>query len=202
MLRLFTVAFVVFASTVSAQMLPERYKIEGVASDDVLNIRARPDANSAKIGELGPDTLNVEILRTLEGWGQVPTSEGMGWVSLQFLTLNPWPTKEAPRPLVCSGTEPFWTQALFPRGPEYNALAVDTSTTDEQTVIYEKAAPNGFLIRLQDGEGPGAIRTLMVDGRACSDGMSDRPYGMSATLFNETPDGNFMQTGCCTMQVN
>lgn len=174
--------------------------IEGVAADDVLNIRADPDASSDKIGELGAYTLNVEILRTVDGWGQTPTAEGFGWVSMRFLVANPWPQGQAPRPLICLGTEPFWNLALYPRGAEYNELALEEDTPRVQTIISEDVASNGFLIRTQ--EGPTLNRTLMVDGRACSDGMSGRPFGMSATLFTSAPDRNYVQTGCCTMQVN
>lgn len=173
--------------------------VDGVEEDDLLNIRREPNTSSDKIGELGPYTLNVEVLYDVDGWGQVPTGEGWGWVSMAYLEPNPWPANEAPRPLICSGTEPFWTFAMYPRGATYNALA-DERGPQPQTILSETVAKNGFLIRAQ--EGPTLIRTLLVDGRMCSDGMSDRPFGMSASLFTEAPDGNYVQTGCCTLQSN
>lgn len=199
-MRWFAVCLVLIGAATQAQTLPDRYMTDGVAADDVLNIRSEPNAGSEIVGSLGPFTLNVEVLRTLDGWGQIPTPEGMGWVSMRFLASNPWPANEAPRPLICSGTEPFWTFALYPRGTEYSELGLDIGTPRPQTILSEDVAPNGFLIRAQ--EGPTLNRTLTVDGRACNDGMSDRRYGMSATLFTSAPDGNYVQTGCCTMQGN
>ena len=199
MIRALAACLCMLGTSVSAQSLPDRYMVDGVAANDVLNIRALPSGGSEKVGEFGPYTLNVEVLRTQDGWAQVPTGEGMGWVSQRFLAQNPWPANEVPRPLVCSGTEPFWTFALYPRGTEYTELALDTGPRP-QTILSEETARNGFLIETE--EGPTLNRTLMVDGRACFDGMSDRPFGMSATLFTSAPDGNYVQTGCCTVQVN
>ena len=75
-----------------------------LASDDVLNIRAEPAASSEIIGELGPYTLNVEVLRTLDGWGYIGASERSGWVSMRFLAPNPPPENKVPRPMSCFGT--------------------------------------------------------------------------------------------------
>ena len=196
---LLIIFFALFGFAADAQTLPDRYMVFNVDSDDVLNIRAEPNASSDIISTFGPYTLNVEVLYAREGWGQVPTSEGWGWVNMAYLQDNPWPEGEVPRPLACSGTEPFWTFSLHPRGTEYNALA-DERGPQPQTILSETVAFNGFMIRAHDSAD--ITRTLMVDGRICSDGMSERPFGMSATLFHETPGGNFVETGCCTLQVN
>lgn len=200
MIRLLVLFAVFVAGPSFAQSLPDRYSVTGVAADDVLNIRAEPTAASDKVGEFGPFNLNVEVSRAIDGWGQVPTPEGMGWVSMRFLTPNPWPAGQAPRPLICSGTEPFWTLAMYPRGAEYRALGEYGDTVRQLTILTESVAPNGFYIVTRDG--PTTTRALMVDGRVCSDGMSDRPFGMTATLFSQSDEGNYMQTGCCTVQAN
>ena len=44
-----------------AEEFPAAYAVTGVASNDVLNIRARPDAGSAIIGSLAPDATGVEV---------------------------------------------------------------------------------------------------------------------------------------------
>ena len=46
--------FMLSGTFANAQLLPERYMVTDVASDDVLNIRAEPTASSVIIGELGP----------------------------------------------------------------------------------------------------------------------------------------------------
>ncbi|MCF2871427.1 SH3 domain-containing protein [Octadecabacter sp. G9-8] len=200
MIRAFALLGAMACPSAAAQSLPDRFMIDGVAADDVLNIRSGPSPSDDVVGTLGPFTLNVEVLDQRDGWAQVPTPEGWGWVSKRYLADNPWPENEVPRPLQCSGTEPFWTFSMYPRGTEYSELALNEPTPRVQTVVSETIAPKGFLIETQ--EGPTLTRTLMVDGRICSDGMSDRPFGMSATLFTQAPDGNYVQTGCCTMQVN
>lgn len=201
-MRIFAMISFVFLglAPVSAQDLPDRYRVSDVAPNDVLNIRSDPNAASDIIGAFGPYALNVEVLRTLDGWGQVPTPEGMGWVSMRFLAPNPWPTNEVPRPLSCSGTEPFWTFTMWPRGTEYRELAINDGRPRPQTLLSEDVSDGGFLIRTR--EGPTLERTLIVNARACSDGMSDRPFGMTAVIFTQAPDGNYVQNGCCTMQVN
>jgi len=129
-MRLFAVLMVtLFGTIAAAQTLPERFMVTDVASDDTLNIRAEPDATSDIIGEFGPNTLNVEILRVQEGWGQVPTAEGLGWVSMRFLAENPWPEGEVPRPLACSGTEPFWSLTLHANEQQTNPLTIDTNAS-------------------------------------------------------------------------
>lgn len=186
-----------YGIALDAQTLPDRYMVDGVAADDVLNIRSEPTGSSQIIGEFDPFTLNVEVMRTDGGWGYVGAGERSGWVSMAYLAPNPIAANEVPRPLICSGTEPFWTFALYPRGAEYNAP--DTSPRP-LTVLREQAANNGYLIEAQ--EGPTLIQTITINALPCNDGMSDRDFGMSATLFTNAPDGNSVQTGCCTFQVN
>lgn len=194
-LRILFVMF--FGTAATAQELPDRYTVTGVAGDDVLNIRSGPGASFDKIGEFHPYTLNVEVHEYRDGWGMVPAGERMGWVSLRFLQPYPLSPYEVPVPLVCSGTEPYWTFGHYPRGTEYNAP--DTGRRDLE-ILRDIAAGNGFLIEAR--EGPTLTRTLVVNAMPCNDGMSDRDFGMSAILFNEAPDGNYVQTGCCTLQSN
>ena len=172
--------------------------VQDVAADDVLNIRAEPDAASDIIGAFGPYDINVEVLRQQDGWGFVGTGEGAGWVSMRYLSPNPPAAGSVPRPLACHGTEPFWNLTLYPRGAEYNELG--SGERRELTLTRESVADNGLLIEAQDG--PTRTRTLAINALPCNDGMSDRTFGMSAILFTQAPDGNYVQNGCCTMQVN
>jgi len=191
------VFFALFGFSLNAQTLPDRYMVDGVAADDVLNIRALPSASSENIGELGPDTLNIEVLREMDGWGLVGAGEQPGWVSMNFLAPNPVPENELPRPMACFGTEPFWDVTFYPRGVEYNALGEGRR---DLAILREAVALNGYVIEAQ--EGPTLTRTMTINALSCSDGMSDRKFGMSITMFTEAPDGNDVRTGCCTLQVN
>ena len=198
MIRVVTVFFVIaFVTTAQAQSLPERFMVTDVASDDVLNIRAEPSSSSDIIGEFGPYTLNVEVLRTRGGWGYTGAGERSGWVSMRYLTPNPVPENELPRPLACFGTEPFWDVTFYPRGTEYNFMGEEPVRLSS---IREYVAANGYFVEAM--EAPTISRSIMINAMSCNDGMSDRDFGMSITMFTHSTEGNSVQTGCCTMQVN
>lgn len=185
------------AYAVDAQTLPDRYSVSGVAADDVLNIRELPSGSSEKVGELGPYLFNVEVLRTMDGWGHIGADERSGWVSMNFLVPNPVPAGELLRPMSCFGTEPFWDISFYPRGAEYNFIGEGRRPL---TILRESVASNGYIVEAQ--EDPTLTRTLIINALPCSDGMSDRQFGMSMAMFTDTPDGNSVRTGCCTMQLN
>lgn len=86
---------------------PDYFAVIGVASDDVLNIRAEPDAGSSKIGEIPPDGTGVRNLGCEGGlsfaeweqatpadrevashgrWCRISWQAVEGWVAGQFLT--------------------------------------------------------------------------------------------------------------------
>ena len=180
-----------------AQDLPASFQVRDVAQGDVLNIRAEPTSSAAHIGDIPPFAVNVEVLeKTADGkWGRVGTPEGNGWVSMRYLELTPPADPFAvPRPLSCFGTEPFWHVGLFPKGAEFNSP--ETGAVP-MTSISEAVAPEGFLIRLE--EGPTLSRTLVITRQTCHDGMSDRVFGFSTKMFLEAPDGNGAYDGCCTL---
>jgi uncharacterized membrane protein len=184
----------------SAISLPAQFEVAGVAADDRLNIRAEPSASAAIVGSYGPYAYNIEVLETTADgrWGLVGTSEGNGWVNMRYLARrdqpDPW---VIPRPLVCLGTEPFWSMGLYPRGDEFTLMGEERRTLQATQDIV---ASNGFLAR--HVEGPSLERTLIVERRPCYDGMSDRRYGWSAMLFTEAPDESYVLTGCCTLDGN
>jgi len=192
-----TVVVALMASPVAAQNLPARYATTGVAAQDRLNIRSAPDASSDIIGAYGPYALNIEVIRLSDDgkWGLIGIGERNGWVAMRFLAPSDHQAPNTfPRPMSCSGTEPFWTLNVTPRGDEYHALG---DARRDLVMIRESTAPNGAIAVFE--EGPTLNRTLIVQKGVCGDGMSDREFGWKATLFNEAPDGNAVQSGCCTL---
>jgi hypothetical protein len=99
---------------------PAIHDVTGVAADDVLNIRERPDASSPIVGQLAPDA-TVEVIRPNERltWGLVNAGERTGWVSLRYLQRRPGQWDGAfPEIASCFGTEPFWSlRARATRSP-------------------------------------------------------------------------------------
>lgn len=193
-------ALLLFCGAAQAQSLPAAYQVQGVAAGDVLNIRAEPSASAPVLGSFGPYDLNIEVLRLSEDgrWGRVGLPEGTGWVAMRFLKATPPDDPDTiPRPFTCVGTEPFWSLALTARGGmEWSTP--DTPRTD-LSLTEEHVATQGYFARAE--EGPTRLYSLTVTREWCTDGMSDREYGFLARLFIESPDGNLLLSGCCTLDA-
>ena len=189
-----------FPTVSFAQVWPESFRVQGVAAQDVLNIRAEPGPEAAIVGAFGPYDLNIEVLGLSEdgAWGKVGIPEGNGWVSMRFLQVTPAPVNEVPRPFACFGTEPFWSISFHPRG------AIDLSVPGESPVALTLAEQSvaqgqwgGYLLRL--GQADDSNHTLMVTREACSDGMSDREFGFSVLRMEQGGAGASLTRGCCTL---
>lgn len=180
---------------------PALFRVTGVAANDVLNIRAGPAAGYAVIGGLAPGVENVEVIAPSEdgGWLMVNTGDRSGWVSARFMQRQ-YPT---PRPAFlpvtrCFGTEPFWSFSL-------NDTARAVWRTPGQTPV-SGTAPGAYR-SLSDRRLEGLVLTLF-DGRTvyatlrpeqCSDGMSDRTYGISVSTFVTGGARTEFLSGCCSI---
>lgn len=184
------------AHPLRAEVFPAWYDVTGVAADDVLNIRAAPDAGSEVIGTLAPDANGVEVVAVQGGWAVVNTDEGAGFASMQFLRRASgldWNLLKSP--LACQGTEPFWSLQIDPanwaarfQAPEdQTARALPITTTWPGLPWAEAAA-----VELSEG-------VLVLTPAECSDGMSDRHFGIATDLFaTETGKGGRL-SGCCRL---
>lgn len=191
-------AFFIIASVACAQDLPAAFNVIGVASDDVLNVRAAPNAAATIQDKISPYAVSIEVLElSADGaWGLVSTAEGNGWAAMRY--LKPATGQDPnliPRPMICLGNEPFWSVGLLPRGAEYTT----PEGRADLMVVAESVAPQGYLARLDEGRT--LSRTLIITRAHCSDGMSDRRFGFAATLYTESLKGNSALTGCCTLDL-
>lgn len=178
-----------------AQELPALYAVSGVASDDVLNLREGPDAGSQIIGHLAPDATGVEVV-AFEGDWAVINSEGLaGYAARRFLTAEEGPAWSAlERPILCAGTEPFWSLTLDPA-----ARSAGFSTPD---------APEARQLGIEDlwPAQPWArsaaislpVGLAVLRGEECSDGMSDQRFGIAVDLFLRDA-GGLRLVGCCSL---
>ncbi|MDO5529853.1 MAG: SH3 domain-containing protein [Paracoccus sp. (in: a-proteobacteria)] len=180
-------------------ILPTLFDVSGVAADDVLNIRAEPNASSEIIGTLAPDATQIEVFETRGNWGLVNSSERSGWVSMRYLDYRTdvWEAGALPENLTCLGNEPFWSIAAegsdlvfkHPEGEErYPGLRV-----------LDDGIPRSPRRALVAGEGANRM-SAVITPQICSDTMSDMAYGLSATLIVEgahARDGAQMLHGCC-----
>jgi uncharacterized membrane protein len=192
---LMTIGFVAAALPALADATaPGLYRVVGVASK--LNVRGEPDRGAAIVGSLASDAADIEVVQTDPAgeWGHINIGEGTGWVNLAYLESQGalWEANALPETLRCFGTEPFWDLrregdglVRGGAGEQDRPLAIDTVTG--------AAGLGSRVVVARDAEGS---VTLGIAPELCSDGMSDRAFGLGALLS----EGNAPAlTGCCSV---
>ncbi|MBE2276614.1 MAG: SH3 domain-containing protein [Rhodobacteraceae bacterium] len=199
MIRACLLSLVLLAAPAGAEVFPGLARVTGVAADDVLNVRAEPSASAAILATIAPGTEGIEVLEVSGNgkWALVPLPEGSGWVARRFLQTMPQDPASLLRPMRCTGTEPFWTMEIAGFGGTW-------STPEEQGVVLAlpvtEAAPEGWFALAEDPvRGHGL--SLIVTRGSCSDGMSDRRFGLTALIFDKDYRNgrNRIWQGCCTL---
>lgn len=180
-----------------AEVYPALHDVTGVAANDVLNIRATPDAGASVVGTLAPDAKGIEVISVTGGWALVNTDEASGYVAMRFLSPTgapDWNTLEVP--LTCLGTEPFWS------------LQIDPPAGETRFQTPEDAGPRVAPIAARWPSLPWSATAAVAlpDGIAvlapmeCSDGMSDRSHGISVDIFLTGADRQRL-SGCCRLNA-
>jgi uncharacterized membrane protein len=173
--------------------------VTGVSADDRLNIRAAPDASSPVIGQLAPDATGIEVIRANPRltWGLVNAGEATGWVSLRYLARRPGQWDGAfPEIASCFGTEPFWS---IRRDGDTLVHATPETESREFSIVARSGSANrrdSFHMIAEGASGP-AISVFRTE--ACSDGMSDREFGISVQLLLGAGPETRHLSGCCTL---
>lgn len=195
------VMLLLFGTAALAQDLPYLANVTGVARDDVLNLRAAPDAGSPVVGTLPPGAVDVEVVDTnaADTWARVLAGEASGWAAMRYLARQPGPTWTALRTsLSCYGTEPFWNATL---NPAKGAAIIGRLESGTELLTIPWSMPGtsvpavaGFRLQGETGEG-----FATVTATPCSDGMSDSVMGLSVTLFMTGNTGNQALSGCCSL---
>ncbi len=182
-------------SSLLAQRYPVLVDVTGVAEDDVLNIRSTAGVSGEIIGALDPSATAVEVVRAEGGWGLVNAGERTGWIALAFTKPSAEPFSHA-TPRRCFGTEPFWS---LTRGDE---LRFDLMGGTQQSFTpIDGGTASGrldkhFALALGDDR---ARLTAIITARACTDGMSDREFGLGADVLIESASGHALYAGCCSL---
>lgn len=139
------------------------------------------------------------IARSADGaWGQIAHGEGDGWLPMAGLSRQPSPQDQS-LPLRCYGVEPFWGVHLptpffaeFEQ-PEHPEMPLQITGTDS------RPGADG-PVRLWTFAGETATASLLVRHEMCSDGMSDRPFGLSAAFtMIESTGAVHLRLGCCAL---
>ncbi|AGT07343.1 COG3650 family protein [Paracoccus aminophilus] len=206
MLRSLSLALALFAAVPAfaapAAVLPGLADVADVAANDVLNVRAKPDAKSEIVTTLAPNAKGVEVLGfdPTGKWAKVSISESTGWASGRFLRLRKdlWPADGVPASLICSGTEPFWSLRRTPAGMEFSSPDSPVQRLELRKVMargIDGDATRGLIA----GNSEGRV-TAVIQPEICSDGMSDRSFGLSATLILDgSAKSAQMLSGCCSV---
>ncbi len=181
---------------------PAYYRVTGVASNDVLNVRQSANAAAPIIGSLAPNAFPVEVITAKDGWGYVAAQEGMGWVSLHFLqqiSFARFAATNLPEGLTCGGTEPFW--GLVMAGDKITYSALDQGKTDYLLVASGVSQNRGGATSFVIGQNNGKPLTGIVSNQICSDGMSDIDYARRIDLLISGAGGTSGYSGCCHIPV-
>lgn len=175
-------------------LLPTLFDVTGVTAGDVLNIRQTPDASAPIIGTLAPGATHIEVVEESRGWGRVNSGETTGWVSMRYLAYRTdvWNAGQLPADFRCFGTEPFWDVAA----DRTQITLRDLGDGEPQPLV---AVMDRGIFRDTMRAVLGEDITLIATPGQCSDGMSDRLFGLQATLI-QRGDSPRLLTGCCTIQ--
>lgn len=198
----FCAAMMLSAAMAQAQTVPTLFSLVDVASDDVLNVRPTPDTSGAPIATILPDLGNIEVVALNDAgtWGQINLGEATGWVNMRYMKEQAgiWTPGGLPATLRCFGTEPFWS--IRPDGPRLTLSSIDggdvslpISGIDDEGSVSRP----GRIVTAADGAG---TLTLTISNASCSDGMSDRQFGLSATAISTMDGDRVTRTGCCQIQ--
>lgn len=189
-------AFFMWSCCATAQPFPALYDVQGVAGDDVLNIRSDPDEGSAIIGQFAPTATGIEVLGVDPSgqWARINSGESQGWAALRFLARSePAGTFPDNSTLSCFGTEPFWSLAARRHGPaRLDVSGVGQIEYSTATIHVANGRSDRFVLDL------GAPAAAVIRRAACSDGMSDRGFGLQIDLIVQGAPAQ-LYSGCCSI---
>ncbi|MEM9792357.1 MAG: hypothetical protein AAF848_05395 [Pseudomonadota bacterium] len=191
MTRLFVIVLMIAASAAWAD-IPGLYSVN---PDAPRALRENPRATSVISDRLPDerDTVEVTELSDNGDWARILHGEGNAWMPLDALSALETTGGRFENPLYCAGTEPFWTlrtendALVFDEMGEPSAnFEVQTRATSGNTTAHELAVADSL--------------SVIVRAAACSDGMTDRSYGLSVNLVLRGAQTQLL-SGCCTLQA-
>jgi uncharacterized membrane protein len=195
-----------------------RFRVQGVAADDVLNIRSNPDSSSSLLGTIPAGATQLEGIGapSVAGstrWQRVRHGGTVGWVNARFLGPDDsappeaLPTRPPPAgaksanfallaPLICFGTEPFWAIRF---GADGSARCEEMCEGPPGLRIAQlKTTPSGDpeSFDLLNADQSVYLRAALRRTGTCSDGMSDLSH-----LYEFTGVGApGSLSGCCRIE--
>jgi uncharacterized membrane protein len=189
---------------------PAFFRVQGVASDDVLNIRSNPDSGSRLLGTIPAGASAVEGIGapTVAGsarWQRVRHGGTIGWVNARFLSpddaagngASPAAATPASRALlatlICFGTEPFWAIRFGADGSASFEAMGEVPAPSSVTQLRESASGDLESFDLLDAGRSVSLHAALRKTGRCSDGMSDLLHAYEFAGVG-TPGALY---GCC-----
>lgn len=184
------------AALASDGTLPARFD----SAETPLAIRAAPAPDAAVLGHLQPGAQGVQVIaRSADGaWGQIAHGEGDGWAA----------HGRAQPPTVATGSKPatalLWGGAVLGRAsadPLFRRVRTAEHPEMPLQITGTDSRPGADgPVRLWTFAGETATASLLVRHEMCSDGMSDRPFGLSAAFtMIESTGAVHLRLGCCAL---
>jgi len=198
----FTRATIIATLTTTASFAHDvgLYGVIDVATDDTLNMRAGAGAGHPVLdGFRNGALVTVTGFDAAQKWASVQKDGQVGWVSMRFLTLIDIASKTTipaqTQPLICSGTEPFWSAVVGSEQVFYSDIEANAVAGGVTFTVAAAGRPPS-LVGFSADPLSGALRQ-----QACSDGMSDITYDWSVMLINRSGTGSRVVEGCCSLQT-
>ncbi len=197
MIRAALIWLALMPALAAAQTLPALYDVAGVAAGDTLNVRAGPSTGFEVLAKLPPDAAGIEVVDTDESgeWGLINIAERSGWVALDYMTRRAGqPDDRLPDNLICSGTEPFWSFRLTPDARATFARDEKEAALPSVLTVPSENRPDRAALFADGGE---VVITAIIGRALCSDGMTDRAYGLGIDLLVTDKAAVRVYSGCC-----
>lgn len=195
----FVLLFLLWPLVAVADPFPALFNVTGVAANDTLNVRAQPNGSAEKRGALTHDAENIEVTATNDAgtWGRVNLGESSGWVSMRYLARHEDnPDYALAHALTCFGTEPFWS-ADITQGQGVTIRTPETQIDIPGAGLIVPASGRMDLFAL------GFVNSSAQVRRAeCTDGMSDRIFGLQIGLFLRHDQSATLYSGCCSIAMH
>ena len=98
-----------------------------------------------------------------------------------------------------NGTEPFWSLTHGATGASWSDFDVSDQPLSERWSGRGSGVGAASLLHGWVLDGPGGTLNAVIEAGLCSDGMSDRAYGLGIRLIRQGPDGPALYAGCCAL---
>lgn len=206
MIRILVVLMMVAGVANARPSAPALYDVYDVIAPDTLNVRGGPGGSFPDIGDLSAHATRIEVVSLDESgkWGMIRWNEGLGWVSMRYMSERRLETINGQMiqgGMMCAGTEPFWALHFMHDGAVVlDEMGMGSSNYDllwSGTSINLAYGPIGFVATSKAGQMTGNLTA-----EYCSDGMSELPFGYRVDLILNDHKGASMISGCCSLSGN